>query len=190
MLKRSAGIYLGGFVFGVGSSALIITIYPSFYYAFLNFLTRKVEAQSAVVGNFTLMIIANNLVAAGIASYGGTLLSKVFNLINGATARNKVLLFALPAGILFVNGEVLGLLAVLYVENISAFIAGVTPHGLLEIPAIILSGSIGMEISEESQKGLGDFQPMLNQIAAGKLPRFAIAAALLIIGGILEGRAL
>jgi len=190
MFKRSAAIYFGGFLFGLLSSALIIAFYPSLYTAFLEFLLRRVEAQSKIIENFTLMIIANNLLAASIASFGGVAVSKLVNIFSPGAARNKALLYFLPAGILFVNGEVLGLLAALYVEHIPRFFAGIFPHGFFEIPAIILSGAIGLDISEESRKIEGGFQKDLSILAKNNLNKFGLAVLLIIIGGILEGRAI
>jgi uncharacterized membrane protein SpoIIM required for sporulation len=190
MLKRSATIYLGGFLFGLVSSAIIIAVYPSLYNAFLEFLRRKVEAQSMMIENFTLMIIANNLIAASIASFGGVAVSKLVNLFDSKTAMNKAILYFLPVGILFVNGEVLGLLAALYMEHIPRLLSGIFPHGFFEIPAIILSGSIGLEISEESRESVEVFQNELSRLAKNKAWRFTVVAILIIIGGVLEGRML
>jgi uncharacterized membrane protein SpoIIM required for sporulation len=189
MLKRSATIYLGGFLFGLVSSVIIIAVYPSLYYAFLEFLRRKVEAQSTMIENFTLMIIANNLLAAGIASFGGVGVSKLVNIFDSKTAMNKAFLYFLPVGILFVNGEVLGLLAVLYMEHIPRLLSGIFPHGFFEIPAIILSGSIGLEISEEAQQNIEGFQNKLSRLVKNQAWRFAVVVVLIILGGILEGRA-
>src|SRR3972149_9080726 len=112
MLKKSLGIYTAGLVFGVFSSAVLIAVYPALYFAFLEFLRQKIESQSRLVENLSLMIILNNLLAAGIASFGGVGVSKIVNLFDSGIARRKALLSALPTGVLFVNGEVLGLLAV------------------------------------------------------------------------------
>lgn len=189
MLKRSATIYLGGFLFGLVSSAIIIAVYPSLYYAFLEFLRRKVEAQSAFIENFTVMIIANNLLAASLASFGGVGVSKIVDIFDSKTAKNKAILYFLPVGILFVNGEVLGLLTALYMEHLPRLLSGIFPHGFFEIPAIILSGSIGLEISEEAQKIRGGFQEGIFGAAKGKFSKFAFVGLLIIVGGVLEGRA-
>ncbi len=190
MFKRSAAIYTGGFLFGLVSSALIIAFYPSLYEAFLEFLRRRVETQSRVIENFTLMIIVNNLLAAGIASFGGVGVSKLVNIFNPTAAKNKALLYSLPVGILFVNGEILGLLGALYIEQASRFLSGIFPHGFFEIPAIILSGAIGLGISEESKNFENDFQTDLNNHAKQNLKKFTIVVLLIIIGGMLEGGAL
>ena len=89
MLKRSAAIYFGGFLFGLLSSALIIAFYPSLYEAFLEFLRRRIETQNAFIENFTLMIIVNNLLAASIASFGGVGVSKLVNIFSPKAAKNK-----------------------------------------------------------------------------------------------------
>jgi uncharacterized membrane protein SpoIIM required for sporulation len=189
MLKRSATLYSVGFLFGFFVSGVLVIIYPSLYSAFLEFLRQKAVAQSKVITNHSLMIILNNLVAAGLAAFGGVGVSKIVNLFDGEIAKNKTILYFLPGGILFVNGEVLGLLAVFYRQHVSQFLAGIFPHGFFEIPAIILSGAIGLDISEKSQRATGDFQENLTLQARGNIAKFALVVILIIIGGVLEGRA-
>lgn len=188
MFKRSASIYVGGYVFGVLSSAALIFVYPSLYYAFLELLRQKIMAQSRLIENVVFMIIVNNLLAASISSFGGTAVSKIVSLLDVEGAKRKALFYFLPVGILFVNGEVLGLFAVLYVENLSRYLLGVFPHGFFEIPAIILSGTIGLEISEESQMSEDLFHGGLNRIVKEKLWKFALVVLLIIVGGVIEGR--
>jgi hypothetical protein len=55
MLKKSASIYLGGFVFGFLASAVLLVVYPALYYASLEFLRQKVVSQSKVIENLTFM---------------------------------------------------------------------------------------------------------------------------------------
>lgn len=187
IIKRSISIYAAGYVFGMVFSAVLILVYPPFYFAFLEFLRQKVAAQSKLIENLALMIIANNILAAGIASFGGTGVSKIVNIFDSEIARRKAVLYFLPLGILFVNGGVLGFFAVLYREHVFMYLSRIFPHGFFEIPAIILSGAIGLAISEESQ-GVGeDFQRDLNGVAKRKLSRFGIVVLLIIIGGLLEG---
>ena len=186
MLKKSVSIFSGGFVFGVVSSALIVNVYPSLYQAFLELLRQKIDTQSRLVGNLTLMIILNNLLAAFIASYGGTIVSKGVAFFDGDAAKRKSLLYFLPVGVLFVNGEILGLFAVLYVEHFWMFLSGIFPHGFFEIPAIILSATIGLEISESVHME-GEYQEVLNRAAFGRIWLFAVVVILIVIGGILEG---
>jgi stage II sporulation protein M len=116
--------------------------------------------------------------------------SKIVNLIDHKFAKNKAILYFLPVGILFVNGEVLGLLAVLFVDNIRGYLYGIFPHGFFEIPAIILSGSIGLEISEECQKANETFQEYLTMLVRSKFSKFTLVILLIILGGFLEGGAL
>ncbi|MFQ5801218.1 MAG: hypothetical protein ACE5HH_05830, partial [Candidatus Hydrothermarchaeales archaeon] len=80
MIKRSVSIYAAGYVFGMVFSAVLILVYPPFYYAFLEFLRQKVVAQAKLIENLALMIIANNVLAAAIASFGGTGVSKIVNI--------------------------------------------------------------------------------------------------------------
>jgi len=187
MLKKSVSIFSGGFVFGVVSSAVIVSVNPSLYQAFLELLRQKIAVQSRLIGNLTLMIILNNLLAAFIASFGGTVVSKAVALIDDSAAMRKSLLYFLPVGILFVNGEILGLLAALYAENLSIYISGIFPHGFFEIPAIILSGAIGLNISESVNTENEDYQEILHRAATEKVGLFIMVVVLIVTGGIIEG---
>lgn len=48
----------------------------------------------------------------------------------------------------FSNGEVIGMLAFLLSDTISPlrFLAGILPHGIFEIPVLIMAGAMGMKI--------------------------------------------
>ncbi len=66
-----------------------------------------------------------------------------------------VLTFGILAGVIpmaasFINGAILGIFAYLTSESLSweYFLAGILPHGILEIPALILATAIGMKIGK------------------------------------------
>ncbi len=99
-------------------------------------------------------------------------------------------------GVNFVNGYMLGYITSLYLdaaiksgnyEYIYYFFAGILPHGVLEIPAIILSSSAGVAI------GLSWLMPgklsrmeNLQKTAREALPLLVLAVALLVIAGLIE----
>lgn len=61
-----------------------------------------------------------------------------------------IILGIFPLIAIFSNGEVLGIIAFLSKENLSflTFVSGILPHGVIEIPALILSGAMGIKIGK------------------------------------------
>ncbi|MDI6654907.1 MAG: stage II sporulation protein M, partial [Candidatus Hydrothermarchaeota archaeon] len=93
------------------------------------------------------------------------------------------------AFILFLNGFVLGAFFIFYIQNLEKYYGGLFLHGYFELPAIILSGSIGLEIAGKAISSVGDlekFRRELNVLAGGKILKYFLVVALLIVGGILE----
>ena len=79
----------------------------------------------------------------------------LFILENNITNLLLVLLLGIFAGIIpllssFVNGMVLGIFACLISESLSwkFFLVGILPHGIIEIPVLILATAIGMRIGK------------------------------------------
>jgi stage II sporulation protein M len=75
--------------------------------------------------------------------------------LNNATTAAFAILFGLIFGIfpllcVFANGEVLGILAFISRGTLSVltFLAGILPHGIIEIPALILTGAVGIKIGK------------------------------------------
>jgi len=65
-----------------------------------------------------------------------------------------VLFGIIPLLALISNGEVLGILTnfILKDFSISYFLTGILPHGILEIPAFLISGALGLKIAQISVK--------------------------------------
>ena len=197
MIKKSVGIYLAGFLSGTAFCFLLIQTFPEIYLAFINSLIRKVDVQvefgKSIHLNISAVIILNNISAAFITSYGGTLLSRVYMKLGGETMRAyRMFLYTFPIFILFLNGVVLCAFLVLYLtyynENVSAYISAIFPHAIFEIPGIMLSGAIGLTIA-----GLGnldtaaELKNRMNDVATGTIRRYIFVIALLVVGGIIEG---
>ncbi len=79
----------------------------------------------------------------------------LFILENNITKLLLVLLLGIFAGIIplfasFANGMVLGIFACLFSESSSwkFFLVGILPHGIIEIPVLILATAIGMRIGK------------------------------------------
>ncbi len=100
-------------------------------------------------------------------------------------------------GISFVNGYMLGYITALYVnagiqsgnsEFIYYYLAGILPHGVLEIPAIILGSAGGVAIGISWLfPGKTTRLANLQRIAREVLPLLAVATVLLIVAGLIEG---
>ncbi|HOK35089.1 MAG TPA: stage II sporulation protein M [Candidatus Pacearchaeota archaeon] len=79
----------------------------------------------------------------------------IYIFLNNAFAALVVILSGLLFGIfpllsLFSNGEILGILAFLSKGNLSlsTFLSGILPHGVIEIPIIVLAGASGIKIGK------------------------------------------
>lgn len=73
------------------------------------------------------------------------------NSLTGFLAILLGILFGLfPLLVLFVNGEMLGIMIYLSREilSISEFLAAILPHGIIEIPVLIICGAIGLKIGK------------------------------------------
>ena len=79
----------------------------------------------------------------------------LFILENNVTKLFAVLLLGIFAGIIplfasFANGMILGIFGCIISENLSwsFFFVGILPHGIIEIPVLILSTAVGMRIGK------------------------------------------
>jgi len=79
----------------------------------------------------------------------------LFILKNNITKLFMILLLGIFAGIIpllasFANGMILGIFGCLVTESLSwqFFLAGILPHGIIEIPVLILAVAIGMRIGK------------------------------------------
>lgn len=211
MIRKSIKIFLIGFVSGVIASSILVLLFPSIYYAFLKLLAKKIQAQSSIVGSLPLAVILNNFIASFLCSYGGFVFTRIFLLLKSSPSaflrklaifdervstispeklKHYLSLYIFPVFILFLNGFVLGAFFVFYIQNLEKYFVALLPHGYFELPAIILSGSIGLEIADRAISHPGDLEEFgreLNALARNKLLKYLAVIALLGIGGILEG---
>lgn len=196
---KSVKIYLAGFLAGTVFCFLLIHTFPEIYLAFIRFLTGKIAAQVELGESFHLnipaVIILNNVSASLITSYGGTLLSRIYMYMtkdDGTMKGYYLLLYTFPVFILFLNGFVLGALLLLYLtyysESVFRYLAALFPHGIFEIPGIILSGAIGLKIAELGKlETVSELKNRMNSVTKGTIRRYLVVVALLVIGGIIEG---
>lgn len=211
MIRKSIKIFLIGFVSGATASSISVLLFPGIYYAFLKLLAKKIQAQSSLVKSMPLAIILNNFIASFICSYGGFICTRIFlslkssssvflrklaifdkrmNAISPEKLKYYLSLHIFPVFVLFLNGFVLGAFFIFYIQNLEKYYSGLFPHAYFELPAIILSGSIGLEIAHRAISSVEDlekFERELNALARGKLLKYLVVIALLVAGGILEG---
>ncbi len=120
------------------------------------------EAATAVY------LLGNNLLVSFVAAFGGLILvrytlkedeqpysggSRATNFLhkligegNETYKEHSVLLYLLPLAVVFVNGAVLGIFSVsqgLAWKELSVYLAYILPHGIIEIPAVILAATLG-----------------------------------------------
>jgi hypothetical protein len=204
MWKKSLQVYLSGCLLGGLFSAIFILLFPSLYANFLDLLLWKIAFQGALLGvSFPTTLILNNLLAASLAAYEGYLMARLFLALppslrfrerNEAKWKYSLPLYFFPVFILFLNGFVLGSFSVLYLPYISLFFERLLPHGAFEIPAILLSGSVGLVIAEEGSSSLaGDlsaFRNRLDRSARRQGKRYLAACLLIVVAGLLEGGSL
>jgi uncharacterized membrane protein SpoIIM required for sporulation len=208
MILRSLRTFSFGLILGLLLGSAIKFLLPSFYYYFLLLLERKTQVQTAAIGSYPMAILLNNSLASFLCAYGGYFTAKVFLLINSrntssflkklsvmdkriaglheAELKYYLPLHALPIFILSFTGFVLGSLSVLYSSNPREYFLGLIPHGLFEIPAILLAGSIGYTIAEAVFAKSVDFEAELTLRAKGQKNRFLIVLGLIIIAAFLE----
>lgn len=183
MIKKSLKI----FIFGLLLGTLLSIIFPSIYTFIFGALQEKTGIQSKVIKNPFLGIFINNVIASFISAYGGVFLTKIFILLESDKKSIKYSLFVFPYSILLLNGFILGI----FFGHLGAirFIKGIFPHGIFEIPAIILSGSIGIEIGEKSLRYIDNREYLKEKIifiAKENIKNYFVVVLLLLIAGFLE----
>lgn len=194
---------LFGFLLGLGVKFLL----PGLYDYFLFLLEKKTRVQSSAVGSYSMAILLNNAFASFLCAYGGYFITRLFLLFNSSSSpflrklslldkriaflheaalKYYLSLHSLPFFILFFNGFVLGTLFVLYSSRPMEYFHGLLPHGLFEIPAILLAGSIGYSVGEAVFSKSMDLKNALTIRVKKQMPKFLIVLGLIIIAAFLE----
>jgi len=209
MMNRSIRLYLFGFISGFVVFIILHFTFPRFVHAALAILIKKTEVQADLLGgSLVLAIFANNLTASLIAAFGGYTMSKAFfslknssqgsmprflgilnvksRMVPKENLRYFLALYVFPTFVLFINGFVLGGFATVYLENFGEYLGNLLPHGIFEIPGILISGNIGLTIADESIFEDGDIKENLNRIAKRQIPSYLLVLELLIISALLE----
>jgi len=103
----------------------------------------------------------------------------------------------LPLFFLIINGMVIGYLAELQVQTgqLGLFMKGIVPHGIIEIPAIIIACAYGLKLGGIMGKGLLRFPSGAGRLAfANEIRRFmkvsvpliGLLAVTLLVAAIIE----
>ncbi len=207
MILRSAKTFASGYILGVLLGLGVKILLPGLYLYLLYLLEQKVVVQSAIAGGYSIGILLNNLLASLLCSYGGYLTTQVFlrlrspgsaairrlsflekrvRNLRGENLNFFLSLYTLPFFILGFNGLVLGFLLILYASRPLEYLSGLFPHGLFELPAIILAGSIGYSIGEAVFTHRSGLEKEINIRARKHMPRYFLVLFLLVIGAYLE----
>jgi stage II sporulation protein M len=103
----------------------------------------------------------------------------------------------LPIGFLLINGMVIGYLAELQADAglMGVFLKGILPHGIIEIPAIIVASAYGMKLGSIMGKGLlrllsssgrSVFAADLERFIKLTVPLIGLLVASLLVAAIIE----
>jgi len=98
-------------------------------------------------------------------------------------------IFALfPIFFLFSNGFILGMLYVLTQETLgtAGYLAGILPHGVFEIPALILSGALGLRLGYAFVRFLRRRGDLRGEFLMSLRTYFIVILPLLIIAAFIE----
>ncbi|NLY54467.1 MAG: stage II sporulation protein M [Firmicutes bacterium] len=101
-----------------------------------------------------LAAVEEQLKQLGQDIFAGTLASGIWTLFLhnlravAVMAALGLLLGAYPVFTLLVNGAVIGVTGVLFTQqaSLAGFLAGIIPHGIFEIPALLLGASLGLRL--------------------------------------------
>jgi uncharacterized membrane protein SpoIIM required for sporulation len=207
-ILRSFMIFIYGALTGVALFLLISVAAPELKSLILLLLKTKIEAQEKLVRNPSMAILLNNLIASLLCSYGGFLTTMAFlrlgevsdpslrvlrrldrrlSQIRDDRLKFYLSLFIFPVFILFLNGAVLGFLFGFFLHSPAEYFARLNSHGITELPAIILSGSIGLKIGEAMLPRLNtDFEAELTEEVRRSLKDYILVVALLVVSAYLE----
>lgn len=172
-------------VFGLGFAGGVVVYFFLHHWGseekLLGLLKLKVEGQEKLLGARG-GVLFNNILASLLSSYGGLFTTLLFLRLNSNTdPRLKVLkrldtrlkgveernlrfylsLFLFPFCILLFTGLALGFVAGFY--HPLEFLSLLSPYGVTELPAIIISGAIGFKIGESSLREKDFYRTLLRE---------------------------
>ncbi|MFQ5888192.1 MAG: stage II sporulation protein M, partial [Candidatus Hydrothermarchaeales archaeon] len=183
MIKKSAKTYLTGFIMGVMISAVLLKTFPSIYYAFTEALAKKLEIQQKIIPSLPLMLIANNILASLICAFGGYFFVKIY-LKRDIKRPNlyHITLSIFPIFVLFTSGFVLGAFLPPFIKDLASYFSLLLPHGIFELPATILSGSIGFDIAGVSPQIIDSikiFEERIDYMLKSKMGEYKVVLILI-----------
>lgn len=118
----------------------------------------------------------------------------IFILENNITKLLAALILGIFAGLIpiasvFINGILLGIFAYVFSEKLSwsFLIAGILPHGIFEIPALILSTAIGIHIGAVAVRKLfGRKEKFMDEFAKGLRFFISVVVPILFLAALIE----
>lgn len=196
---------MGGLAIHLGFSLL----FPELRDFILMLLKSRSRAQESFVEEAPgLGIFINNLLASLLCSYGGVLNTAIFIRLKSksdprlralAKLDKRVLkvseerlrfylsLFTIPVFILLFTGLTLGFISGFYTGSPGLFVLRLYPHGIAELPAIVISGSVGLSIAESALREMNrNFSKAMLREAKHSLKFYAVVPPLLALAAYLE----
>jgi len=166
-LKYSVSLFLFGWLIGflLGFTGYSTPAFLSWKFSLLD------------IGAPALKIILNNLIAVLVTIFGPYLMGRFLG-IQRSDFASMAFLYMIPTLVLFLNGFSAGYFTSTMLGRLapSLIFLSLAPHGIFEIPAIILSGALSFgSIEELHSKGL---------VGKRYVP---LILALILIGGYVEG---
>ncbi|NOZ77518.1 MAG: stage II sporulation protein M [Euryarchaeota archaeon] len=100
-------------------------------------------------------ILLNNLAAAVATAFGPVMAMRMFGIRSKDDSVGLAFLYMIPILILFVNGAATGYFIGLLVQKkpLLDVLLSILPHGIFEVPAIVLAGAVGLKNIDDIEAG-------------------------------------
>ncbi|RKX50468.1 MAG: stage II sporulation protein M [Thermotogae bacterium] len=164
------GTFLTGVLFGIVCSVLSPSFAESLFSNLMQFFGGAVEGNTDKFSLFTFIFLNNSRVAV-ICALGGVLFGIV------------------PAGILFFNGFIVGIVIQYFNaqgESLAKILLAIIPHGVIEIPAFAVAGLGGVEWYLEIISGEGSLRERFLSGLRKSMKMLALSLVMLLVAAFVE----
>jgi stage II sporulation protein M len=183
-IKVHIAIIVALLLLGIGMGIILQDTFSGFFQSIFDELSREAERiQSLPVHHQMLFIFGNNSRVAA---------------LSGIIAIIPVIGLFLPVLVMAMNGVVIGMAPGILGIPWWKFVLAILPHGVLELPALVLASAVGLKLAVASIKAsLGYFFPppaldgrevFLREIRPGwrSIKLFALIIPMLVVAAIIE----
>ncbi|VVB85284.1 Stage II sporulation protein M [uncultured archaeon] len=166
----AVAVFMGSFLAGI----LISAKYPD---AAAYVFSQMKDTYGGIAGldplGMMIVIFENNL----LISFAALISGLIFGII--------------PFAVAAFNGVVLGILVefILKKQGILFVVAAILPHGIIELPMIIISVGIGFRLGHAAYRSLAGMRPiheLFDELTQGVIFYFKIVASLLLMAALIE----